>query len=122
MPTFRLIRGPAGLVGSASLIAARWRAALQDSVAALSSLNQDSHPQLHALVFGEAVVNDATSIVLLRAVQVGGPPPAFCAGTQPQQQTFAFAAVSQCEVFMQQRRRAMSCALLRCSTSAASRS
>ena len=40
-----------------------------DSVAALQAISADSHPQLHALVFGEAVVNDATAIVLLRAIQ-----------------------------------------------------
>lgn len=40
-----------------------------DSVSALQALNGGSSPQLHALVFGEAVVNDATAIVLLRAVQ-----------------------------------------------------
>lgn len=40
-----------------------------DSVAALQALAGGSSPQLHALVFGEAVVNDATAIVLLRAVQ-----------------------------------------------------
>ena len=40
-----------------------------DSVAALQALSSESHPQLHSLVFGEAVVNDATAIVLLRAIQ-----------------------------------------------------
>jgi sodium/hydrogen exchanger 8 len=38
-------------------------------VAALGALSQESHPLLHSLVFGEAVVNDATAIVLVRAVQ-----------------------------------------------------
>lgn len=32
-------------------------------------LNQDRSPTLFSLVFGEGVVNDAVSIVLLRAVQ-----------------------------------------------------
>jgi NhaP-type Na+/H+ or K+/H+ antiporter len=32
-------------------------------------LEQESSPMLYSLVFGEGVVNDATSIVLLRAVQ-----------------------------------------------------
>ena len=40
-----------------------------DSVAALQALGKNASPQLHALVFGESVVNDATAIVLLRAVQ-----------------------------------------------------
>lgn len=40
-----------------------------DSVAALQALDASAFPQLFALVFGEAVVNDATAIVLLRAVQ-----------------------------------------------------
>eukprot|EP00890_Picochlorum_soloecismus_P003899 jgi/Picsp_1/450/NSC_00448-R1_sodium hydrogen len=40
-----------------------------DSVAALQALSSEVHPQLHSLVFGEAVVNDATAIVLLRAIQ-----------------------------------------------------
>lgn len=38
-------------------------------MAALQALDPSTHPQLHALVFGEGVVNDATAIVLLRAVQ-----------------------------------------------------
>ncbi|KAI7841304.1 hypothetical protein COHA_004923 [Chlorella ohadii] len=40
-----------------------------DSVAALQVLDQDRSPMLFSLVFGEGVVNDAVSIVLLRAVQ-----------------------------------------------------
>lgn len=40
-----------------------------DSVAVLGILNQDAMPVLYSLVFGEGVVNDATSIVLLRATQ-----------------------------------------------------
>jgi NhaP-type Na+/H+ or K+/H+ antiporter len=40
-----------------------------DSVATLQILDQDAAPVLYSLVFGEGVVNDATSIVLLRAVQ-----------------------------------------------------
>jgi solute carrier family 9 (sodium/hydrogen exchanger), member 8 len=40
-----------------------------DSVAALQAIDGSQFPQLHALVFGEAVVNDATAIVLLKAVQ-----------------------------------------------------
>lgn len=32
-------------------------------------LNQDETPLLYSLVFGEGVVNDATSVVLFRAVQ-----------------------------------------------------
>ena len=40
-----------------------------DSVAAMGVLDAEAHGMLHSLVFGEGVVNDATSIVLLRAVQ-----------------------------------------------------
>jgi len=40
-----------------------------DSVAALQAIDGAAFPQLHALVFGEAVVNDATAIVLLKALQ-----------------------------------------------------
>lgn len=40
-----------------------------DSVAALQILDADQAPVLYPLVFGEGIVNDATSIVLLRAVQ-----------------------------------------------------
>lgn len=38
-------------------------------MAALSVLDQDAQPVLFSLVFGEGVVNDATSLVLLSAVQ-----------------------------------------------------
>ncbi|CAM6039506.1 unnamed protein product [Sphagnum compactum] len=40
-----------------------------DSVCTLQVLNQDDTPLLYSLVFGEGVVNDATSVVLFRAVQ-----------------------------------------------------
>ncbi|XP_024389243.1 sodium/hydrogen exchanger 1 isoform X2 [Physcomitrium patens] len=40
-----------------------------DSVCVLQVLNQDDSPLLYSLVFGEGVVNDATSVVLFRAVQ-----------------------------------------------------
>lgn len=39
-----------------------------DSVATLQVLKPDAYPILHSLVFGEGVVNDATSLVLLRAL------------------------------------------------------
>lgn len=42
---------------------------LQDSVAALQVLNQEALPRLYSLVFGEAVTNDATSVVLFRSIQ-----------------------------------------------------
>jgi sodium/hydrogen exchanger 8 len=35
----------------------------------LQVLSQDDTPLLYSLVFGEGVVNDATSVVLFRAVQ-----------------------------------------------------
>nr|AYK03152.1 sodium/hydrogen antiporter 1 [Camellia sinensis] len=40
-----------------------------DSVCTLQVLNQDDTPFLYSVVFGEGVVNDATSIVLFNAVQ-----------------------------------------------------
>lgn len=40
-----------------------------DSVAALQVLDPEAQPLLFSLVFGEGVVNDATAVVLLRAVQ-----------------------------------------------------
>ncbi|TYK18258.1 sodium/hydrogen exchanger 2-like [Cucumis melo var. makuwa] len=40
-----------------------------DSVCTLQVLNQDETPLLYSLVFGEGVVNDATSIVLFKAFQ-----------------------------------------------------
>lgn len=40
-----------------------------DSVCTLQVLDQDSTPMLYSLVFGEGVVNDATSVVLFRAFQ-----------------------------------------------------
>lgn len=40
-----------------------------DSVAALQVLDPDTQPMLFSLVFGEGVTNDATAVVLLRAVQ-----------------------------------------------------
>ncbi|KAK8712564.1 hypothetical protein V6N13_147801 [Hibiscus sabdariffa] len=40
-----------------------------DSVCTLQVLNQDETPFLYSVIFGEGVVNDATSIVLYNAVQ-----------------------------------------------------
>ncbi|XP_064951220.1 sodium/hydrogen exchanger 1-like [Musa acuminata AAA Group] len=40
-----------------------------DSVCTLQVLNQDDTPLLYSLVFGEGVVNDATSVVLFHAIQ-----------------------------------------------------
>ncbi|KAH9329324.1 hypothetical protein KI387_001432, partial [Taxus chinensis] len=40
-----------------------------DSVCTLQILSQDETPLLYSLVFGEGVVNDATSVVLFNAVQ-----------------------------------------------------
>ncbi|XP_009777204.1 sodium/hydrogen exchanger 1-like [Nicotiana sylvestris] len=40
-----------------------------DSVCTLQVLNQDETPLLYSLVFGEGVLNDATSVVLFNAVQ-----------------------------------------------------
>uniref|UniRef100_A0A1D1YLX7 Sodium/hydrogen exchanger 2 n=1 Tax=Anthurium amnicola TaxID=1678845 RepID=A0A1D1YLX7_9ARAE len=40
-----------------------------DSVCTLQILNQEQTPLLYSLVFGEGVVNDATSVVLFNAVQ-----------------------------------------------------
>ncbi|KAK1407813.1 hypothetical protein QVD17_39440 [Tagetes erecta] len=36
-----------------------------DSVCTLQVLNQDETPLLYSLVFGEGVVNDATSVVMI---------------------------------------------------------
>jgi NhaP-type Na+/H+ or K+/H+ antiporter len=54
-------------VGNALALGALFAAT--DSVAALSALDAATYPGLHALVFGEAVTNDATAIVLLKALQ-----------------------------------------------------
>ncbi|PIA38317.1 hypothetical protein AQUCO_02800178v1 [Aquilegia coerulea] len=40
-----------------------------DTVSTLQVLKQDETPLLYSLVFGEGVVNDATSVVLLKAIQ-----------------------------------------------------
>ncbi|XP_051125669.1 sodium/hydrogen exchanger 4-like [Andrographis paniculata] len=40
-----------------------------DTVCTLQVLNQDESPLLYSLVFGEGIVNDATSVVLFNAVQ-----------------------------------------------------
>ncbi|KAL4283855.1 hypothetical protein GQ457_16G030470 [Hibiscus cannabinus] len=40
-----------------------------DSVCTLQVLNQDDTPLLYSLVFGEGVVNDATAVVLFKAIQ-----------------------------------------------------
>lgn len=39
-----------------------------DSVVALQVIKQDKHPLLYSLAFGEGVLNDATSVVLLGAI------------------------------------------------------
>eukprot|EP00891_Asterochloris_glomerata_P003501 jgi/Astpho2/3501/e_gw1.00056.5.1_t len=46
--------------------------AATDSVAVLQVLKQDRNPLLYSLVFGEGVINDATAVALLRAVQALG--------------------------------------------------
>lgn len=43
--------------------------AATDSVCTLQVLNQDETPLLYSLVFGEGVVNDATSVVLFNAIE-----------------------------------------------------
>ncbi|KAJ3702027.1 hypothetical protein LUZ61_005732 [Rhynchospora tenuis] len=43
--------------------------AATDSVCTLQVLNQDETPLLYSVVFGEGVVNDATSVVLFNAIQ-----------------------------------------------------
>jgi len=43
-----------------------------DSVAALQVISQDRFPLLYSVVFGEGVLNDATSIVILGTIQAGG--------------------------------------------------
>jgi len=49
--------------------------ATTDSVAVIQVLEEDRAPLLFSLVFGEGVINDATSVALLRTVQVLPPPP-----------------------------------------------
>ena len=44
--------------------------ATTDSVAVLSVLDQDRAPLLFSLMFGEGVINDATSVALLHVVEV----------------------------------------------------
>ncbi|KAL4856839.1 Peptidyl-prolyl cis-trans isomerase [Chlorella vulgaris] len=46
--------------------------AATDSVAALQVITQDRFPLLYSVVFGEGVINDATSIVLLGTIQKFG--------------------------------------------------
>lgn len=43
--------------------------ATTDSVAVIQVLEEDRSPLLFSLVFGEGVINDATSVALLRTVQ-----------------------------------------------------
>ena len=45
--------------------------ATTDSVAVIQVLEEDRAPLLFSLVFGEGVINDATTVALLRTVQVG---------------------------------------------------
>ncbi|KAK9838031.1 hypothetical protein WJX74_010028 [Apatococcus lobatus] len=49
--------------------------ATTDSVAVLSVLDQDRAPLLFSLMFGEGVINDATSVALLHVVEGLGPSP-----------------------------------------------
>lgn len=44
--------------------------ATTDSVAVIQVLEEERSPLLFSLVFGEGVINDATSVALLRTVQV----------------------------------------------------
>lgn len=44
--------------------------AATDSVAALQVIQQERFPLLYSVVFGEGVINDATSIVILGTIQV----------------------------------------------------
>eukprot|EP01026_Neomeris_dumetosa_P053160 TRINITY_DN4744_c0_g1_i5.p2 TRINITY_DN4744_c0_g1~~TRINITY_DN4744_c0_g1_i5.p2 ORF type:complete len:243 (-),score=14.46 TRINITY_DN4744_c0_g1_i5:70-798(-) len=53
-----------------------------DSVATLQILEQDKMPLLYSLVFGEGVMNDATSVVLLKTVQELGDSQNSVAGIQ----------------------------------------
>lgn len=46
--------------------------AATDSVAALQVISQDRFPLLYSVVFGEGVLNDATSIVILNTIQKFG--------------------------------------------------
>lgn len=46
--------------------------AATDSVAALQVIQQEQFPLLYSVVFGEGVINDATSIVILGTIQVSG--------------------------------------------------
>lgn len=46
--------------------------AATDSVAALQVIHQDRFPLLYSMVFGEGVINDATSIVILGTIQKFG--------------------------------------------------
>lgn len=45
--------------------------AATDSVAALQVISQERFPLLYSVVFGEGVLNDATSIVILGTIQAG---------------------------------------------------
>lgn len=54
-------------IGDALAIGAIFSAT--DSVCTLQVLNQDETPFLYSVVFGEGVVNDATSVVLFNAIQ-----------------------------------------------------
>ena len=53
----------------ASIIILFFLGALLISYFCMQVLSQDESPLLYSLVFGEGVVNDATSVVLFRAVQ-----------------------------------------------------
>ncbi|XP_047324796.1 sodium/hydrogen exchanger 2-like [Impatiens glandulifera] len=58
-----------GFLGTQDFLAIGAILSATDSVCTLQVLNQDETPFLYSLVFGEGVVNDATSIVLFNAIK-----------------------------------------------------
>ena len=59
-----LLRSPQDCLALGSILAAT------DSVATLQVISQERFPLLYSVVFGEGVINDATSIVILGTIQV----------------------------------------------------
>ena len=64
-----LVFGLAGTLTKTDCMAIGAMMSATDSVSVLQIIDQGREPLLHSLVFGEGVINDAVSIVLLRAVQ-----------------------------------------------------